>query len=133
MHRTLIIGFIVLVILAVGGLVAYQRTSTRAPVAAANAAIPEGARVVTLTKDGFEPAELTIQEGEVVAFRTTTGMPFWPASNPHPAHSLYPVFDPQNPVQPNAVWSFIPKAGTWRYHDHLAPYFTGTITVTPKQ
>jgi plastocyanin len=95
------------------------------------AEVPEGAVVVTLSKDGFSPDEISIQVGDTVAFRSTAGEPFWPASNLHPSHTIYPEFDPQKPIQPDAVWSFtFTKAGEWKYHDHLAPYFTGVITVT---
>lgn len=93
--------------------------------------VPEGAHVVTLTKDGFVPSELSIRVGETVAFRSTNGDLFWPASNLHPSHGIYPEFDPLGPVQPDNVWSFtFDKPGEWKYHDHLAPYFTGVITVT---
>ncbi len=94
-------------------------------------AVPEGAHVITLTKEGFVPAELTVKNGETVTFNTTTGSLFWPASNLHPSHLVYSEFDPKEPVQPDASWSFtFTKPGEWEFHDHLAPYFTGVITVT---
>lgn len=93
--------------------------------------IPEGAHVVVLTKDGFQPDKLTIKVGETVAFTTTTANLFWPASNLHPSHLIYPEFDPEEPVQPDSAWSFtFTKTGEWKFHDHLSPYFTGVITVT---
>lgn len=95
------------------------------------AEIPTGAVVITLSKDGFSPDEISIKVGETVAFRSIAGDLYWPASNLHPSHLLYPEFDPQEPVQPNEVWSFtFENVGEWKYHDHLAPYFTGVITVT---
>ncbi len=93
--------------------------------------IPEGAHVVTLTKDGFSPSQLSIEVGETVAFRTENGDLFWPASNLHPSHTIYSEFDPRGPVEPSHAWSFtFTKIGAWKYHDHLAPYYTGVITVT---
>lgn len=93
--------------------------------------IPDGVYVVTLTTDGFQPDRLSIPIGATVAFRSTTGDMFWPASNLHPSHLIYPEFDPQKPIQQNAVWTFtFTKAGEWEFHDHLAPYYTGVITVT---
>lgn len=90
-----------------------------------------GDHVITLTPDGFSPAEITIARGETITFRTTTGKRFWPASNLHPSHAIYSDFDPKEPVAPDDSWSFtFDRAGEWRFHDHLAPYFTGTITVT---
>lgn len=104
---------------------------TTTPRAQSTAEIPAGAVVITLSKDGFSPDEISITVGDTVVFRSTAGEPFWPASNLHPSHSIYPEFDPEEPVQPDAVWSFtFTKAGLWEYHDHLAPYFTGVITVT---
>lgn len=98
---------------------------------AGTAEVPEGATVVTLTEDGFVPSELTISKGTTVAFVSETGKLFWPASNLHPSHTIYPEFDPLLPVKPDAAWSFtFENAGEWKYHDHLAPYYTGVITVT---
>ncbi len=93
--------------------------------------VPDGATVVTLTKEGFSPDELTVQKDETIYFNTTTGSMFWPASNLHPSHQIYSEFDPMEPLQPGDTWSFtFTKVGKWEFHDHLAPYFTGVITVT---
>lgn len=124
-----IAGGVVLLILAGAFLFMSSKEERKVPVAQTE--VPEGATVVTLGKDGFSPAELTIAKGETVTFRTTNGELFWPASNLHPSHTIYPEFDPLTPVQPNTVWSFtFEKPGEWKFHDHLAPYFTGVITVT---
>lgn len=80
--------------------------------------------------DGFHPAELTIQQGDTVIFTTATGKPFWPASDLHPTHSIYPEFDPQEPVAALKSWSFkFDKVGEWQFHNHLEPYFRGVIKV----
>jgi len=89
-----------------------------------------GEYLIELHEDGFYPKELTINLGEVVKFTTLTGRPFWPASDFHPIHTIYPEFDPKNPISPNESWSFkFEKIGKWRLHDHLAPYYTGIINV----
>lgn len=91
----------------------------------------QGATVVTLTREGFSPSEITIKKGQTILFKTTTGNLYWPASNLHPSHLLYSEFDPQGPISPGDTWSFVfDKVGEWKFHDHLSPYFTGTITVT---
>lgn len=88
---------------------------------------------VELKEDGFSPKEITIQAGDTVRFVTTRGKPFWPASNLHPTHEIYPEFDPKEPVNPGQSWSFrFDKAGTWQYHDHLAPLYRGVIIVENK-
>lgn len=90
----------------------------------------KGEYVITLTENGFMPEELIMLVGSTVKFVTKRPKPFWPASNLHPSHTIYPEFDPQNPVDSGASWSFqFKKTGTWKYHDHLAPYYTGTIMV----
>lgn len=131
MQKNLLIPGIAIVVLVFLG-AAYFLTTDKVPATPAVSSGQEvGGHVVTLTSDGFIPAELTILEGETVTFRTTTGKRFWPASNLHPSHLEYADFDPKAPVEPDGEWSFtFTKAGVWRMHDHLAPYYTGTITVT---
>ena len=86
---------------------------------------------VELQDDGFLPSEISVAKGETVIFTTTRKKQFWPASNLHPTHQIYPEFDPKRPVEADGSWSFkFDKAGRWRYHDHLAPNLTGTIIVT---
>lgn len=85
---------------------------------------------VTLTSNGFVPETLTINQGDTVTFKSTEGKFFWPASNPHPTHTIYPAFDPRQPIAAKDSWSFtFDRVGSWGYHDHLEPYFTGTIIV----
>lgn len=85
---------------------------------------------IILAEDGFAPAEITIRRGDTVTFRTTLGKPFWPASDFHPTHGIYPAFDPERPIPPEESWSFtFDKAGSWRYHDHLSPQYHGVIHV----
>lgn len=92
---------------------------------------PKETHVVTLTKDGFSPEAVSVKKGDTVTFKTTSKDPFWPASNIHPTHGIYPEFDPKDAIFSDKTWSFkFEKVGKWSYHDHLAPYFTGTITVT---
>ncbi|MBI3577178.1 hypothetical protein HY086_04030 [Candidatus Gottesmanbacteria bacterium] len=85
---------------------------------------------VTLTPDGFVPKETRISVGSMVTFRTVTGKYFWPASDPHPTHTVYRDFDPKRALAPADSWSFrFDRVGTWSYHDHLAPSIVGTIIV----
>lgn len=130
MQRGLLTGAGILILLvAIGGFV-YLHSS---PKSSAQTSSPTGSVVtVTLTDNGFTPETLTIHQGQTVKFTSTQGSFFWPASNPHPTHTIYPEFDPQQPIAGTDSWSFtFERVGTWRYHDHLAPYFTGTITVLP--
>ena len=87
-------------------------------------------RTITLAEAGFSPQEIIITKGDIVMFRSTRGVPFWPASNLHPSHDIYPEFDPQMPIDSDKEWSFrFDNVGKWQFHDHLAPIYTGTIIV----
>lgn len=79
---------------------------------------------------GFIPQTLTIHQWDKVIFTSEQGKEFWPASDPHPIHDLYSAFDPLEPIDPNGSWSFqFDRKGSWHYHNHLDPFFRGTINV----
>ena len=83
-----------------------------------------------LNEQGFSPAEITIHRGDTVTFKTALKEDFWPASDLHPTHRLYPEFDPLQPIDATYSWTFqFLKVGAWKYHDHLNPYLRGTIIV----
>lgn len=89
---------------------------------------------VNLTEEGFSPSEITINKGDTIVFTTTRNKPFWPASNIHPTHGIYPQFDPKQPIEADKDWSFtFDKVGSWKYHDHLAPLYKGVIVVNEKR
>ena len=88
---------------------------------------------ITLTEKGFEPREVTLLKGGTVTFRTTTGQQYWPASNLHPEHTIYPEFDSKLPIAPDKEWSFtFDRVGSWGFHDHMRSYFAGIIHVVEK-
>lgn len=85
---------------------------------------------ITETESGFVPSTITINIGDTVVFKSGTKDYFWPASDPHPTHTLFSAFDPKAPLKADNTWSFtFSKVGTWPYHDHLMPIFRGLITV----
>ncbi len=89
-------------------------------------------RSITFRQDGYRPTRLTVRVGDSVTFRNNSGKPFWPASNNHPIHELYPEFDPRKPIAPGESWQFtFTQEGKWRFHDHIYPEFRGTIMVLP--
>lgn len=90
--------------------------------------------IITMTPEGFVPAETTIDNDTTVIFLNKDTRGRWPASNVHPTHNLYPDFDPKHTISPNDSWSFKPeKIGTWNFHDHLFPHLRGTLIVTGDQ
>jgi len=89
---------------------------------------------VELRADGFYPETIAIQQGSTIIFSTTKTSPFWPASNLHPLHTIYPKLDSQRPLDQHESWSFrFDDIGKWEYHDHLNPTYTGRIIVVNEQ
>jgi len=85
---------------------------------------------VVLTDHGFEPNHFRIKKDTEIVFSTNLGKQFWPASNIHPSHGIYPEFDPKRPIEPEQTWSFVfNKVGSWGLHDHVRSYYTGIIEV----
>lgn len=113
MKKTFVI-FSILIGIAVGILYALMRMT----------------HTVVLTKNGFEPSKLTVFIGSSVRFRSSADRVFWPASNYHPTHGIYPAFDPKKEIGKGETWTFrFSESGEWEYHDHTAPKYTGTIRV----
>ncbi len=78
----------------------------------------------------FNPAQLEIKNGDVVIFKNESDKSFWPASGPHPTHTLYPEFDAKKAIAPGSSWQFkFTKVGIWPFHDHLTPSAFGKIIV----
>ena len=87
-------------------------------------------QTVTYATSGFNPQSLTIKAGDTVIFKNNSAADFWPASGPHPAHTNYPEFDAKKDISTGESYSFtFTRTGSWKYHNHLNPNLTGTITV----
>ncbi len=79
---------------------------------------------------GFYPATIHVDAGESVRFINLNKEPTWPASGPHPTHTSYPAFDPQQGIAFGALWSHIFDAeGTFSFHNHFAPAYGGIVVV----
>lgn len=120
----LIIGILIILLFAgIGWWGVSQRSGVGGPVQSGDARI-------VLEEKGFVPSALRIRTGTRVTFTTTTDKFFWPASDLHPSHGIYPAFDPKDPIAATESWEFVfDRVGSWDFHDHLSPYYTGTITV----
>ncbi len=89
-------------------------------------------QVIEVTFDGksFSPSSITVHQNDYVFFKNASTVNFWPASNPHPVHTIYPEFDADKAIGPGGQYKFqFTKIGTWGYHDHLHPSATGTVIV----
>ena len=86
--------------------------------------------LVRFNRSGPDPKELKIKVGQTVVFRNDSDDPIQPASDPHPQHTNLAGFDAKNPLEKGDMYEFtFTRAGTWTYHDHLAPSVKGTIVV----
>ncbi len=109
--------------------------------------------VILISNEGFTPSEVRVSKGDVVTFVNVIKAPAWPASNAHPTHTRYPVydasgkfmgseacfakgqpkpgaFDPCEEIQPGEMWSMtFEEVGRWAYHDHTNPTYGGVIIV----
>jgi plastocyanin len=91
----------------------------------------KGPVTVNLTEEGFTPVGIKIPKGSEVTFINRTSKSFWPASDLHPSHGIYPDFDPKKEMPPGSKWSYkFDEPGTYRYHDHITPSNRGIIIVT---
>lgn len=132
MKTQFIIGSIVVLLLGTLGAWVYfnnMQEKTTAPDDQENIE-GEPAVVITRTKDGYEPKEVTVQVGDIVEWVNESGEFHWPASDLHPTHGVYPEFDPLRPIADGESWKFkFDQAGVWKYHDHIRANKVGTITV----
>jgi hypothetical protein len=85
---------------------------------------------IELRAGGFYPLAVTVPAGSTIVFVNKTDRPFWPASNFHPSHKLYPEFDAKTIIPAGESWRFaMHRVGLWRYHDHLTSSHGGAIRV----
>jgi plastocyanin len=118
------------ILIALSALSYYALKRNPAITAAGTTTPSTGDITVTLTEQGYSPDVLTIKVGTTVHFKTKLTTPHWPASNPHPQHSIYTQFDPREPVARDKEWSFkFDRTGHYGFHDHIRSYYTGSVDV----
>lgn len=89
---------------------------------------------IVLTEDGFHPRVLTVNENDTVTFVNGRDKYFWPATDFHPTHTLFPAFDAGEPLAPGASYTFtFKKSGVYPFHDHLSAFYFGIIRVKDAQ
>jgi len=84
---------------------------------------------VTLSQSGFSPKTLTVKKGTTVTWVNGSGETGNVSSNNHPTHTLYSPLNLGNFSDGDSVTLTFDKTGTYGYHDHLNPQFTGTVVV----
>lgn len=85
---------------------------------------------VAMTDTGFSPATVTVAAGTAVTFVNNGQGTHWPASAAHPTHKILSGFDALRGLPTGEQYSFtFNQKGTWQFHDHLNPQFTGSVIV----
>ena len=110
-----------------------QPTPTQTPISTESAspvASPSATEnLVTITKSGFSPKDFTIKAGGTVVWMNSDTSPHTVNSAPHPTHTAYKPLN-LDTIEPNGQKSLMfPSSGTYKYHDHLNPSLTGSVTV----
>jgi plastocyanin len=87
-----------------------------------------GQHIVLRLSSGFFPDTVYLEPGQSLRFVNLTLEPSWPASGPHPTHTTYSEFDPQQGIDPLQSWVFtFTREGTYAFHDHVAPEMVGMV------
>ena len=144
MSRNVVIAIIVVLVLIVGAFLLtrpqqptqpVQTTPVETPVSTESASsATEGAimaeeTVVKITSTGFSPKEITIKAGESVIWMNEDNKVHAVNSAVHPTHQLYLPLNLGN-IEPEGSKSLtFPDPGVYKYHDHLNPSLTGSVTV----
>lgn len=90
----------------------------------------EADHVVTYEGNQFQPSQITVQVGDMVAFTNESEQDVWPASDVHPQHTELPGFDAMGSVAPGETYTYtFEEVGEWGYHDHLSETTTGVVIV----
>ena len=88
---------------------------------------------VHMTDEGYSPRVLRIEQGQTVEFVNDSSRDYWPASDPHPIHTVYPGFDARKTILPGESWDFtFTRAGRFGYHNHLAPETHAVVVIARK-
>jgi len=94
------------------------KQTTQTPVKVAQASFPGK---VTITKDGFFPATISVKKGSSVTWVNQDSKVHRVASDPYPTHSLLPTLD-SGDLSTQDTYSFTyEKAGKFTYHDENNP------------
>lgn len=84
---------------------------------------------VSLTVAGFSPQTLNVKVGTKVVWTNTSGSMGNVSSAPHPVHTDYPPLNLGNFGDGSSISLVFDTPGTYKYHNHLNPSQSGSITV----
>lgn len=123
---------LLLVVLVLGGLLLRNRNKSTEPVATQQepqSVLPKEV-TVTLTKNGFEPKNVTIRVGSAVRWVNDSGDDNATVnSDDHPAHKENKEMNLGTFSAGSTLVHIFTTPGTYGYHDHFHPEKIGTVTV----
>lgn len=97
--------------------------------ATGGAMMKEEASMVKISSAGFSPKSITIKAGEKVIWTNDDSANHTVNSSPHPTHTDHPFLNLGLMKTGESKSVTFDTAGTYKYHDHLNPSLTGSITV----
>jgi plastocyanin len=84
---------------------------------------------VTITTNGFLPAQLQVKPGTTVSWVNNTSMEQAVGAIPYPSHTTLPQLV-SGSINPHTSYSFVfNQMGTWHYEDDQNPMLNGTVVV----
>ena len=87
-------------------------------------------KLITVSATGFSRKEITIMAGESVTFVNSDSIIHTANSDPHPQHTSFQFINEISRLAAGEKKSLtFSTIGTYKYHDHLNPQFTGTVVV----
>ncbi len=152
MSKNVVVALVIIIVLALAGwflLKPQNQSSTKTPTnvtltptptatqsptpAATKGAMMEEKKmnknIVNINSNGFSPKNVTIKVGESVTWVNKDSEDHTVNSDPHPTHTSYPPLN-LGLIKPGDQKSLtFDQAGTYKYHDHLNPSLTGSVTV----
>jgi hypothetical protein len=89
-----------------------------------------GVKMVVYTNSGYIPDYLEIQKNTTVLFFNASHYPMWTASDPHPAHTDYDIFDTKKTIPTGGIYAFkFSDTGTYAWHNHKKSDHRGIVRV----
>lgn len=85
--------------------------------------------VVSITSNGFDPKIVSLKAGTKVTWKNMSGETVSIKSAVHPTHLLYPPLNLGIVADGASLSLMFPKAGSYKYHNHLKPSQTGMVMV----
>ena len=84
---------------------------------------------VTLDKNGFTPASITIKKGETVSWLNKSGVDATVNSTPYPKNNSYPFLNLGSFKNGSTVQALFENPGTFTYYNYFVPAQKGTVIV----